>query len=134
MGFISCAQKYPVSTFRPKNPVLQDSILIFNQDCELVSQLPTTYLSTNLLMIYNCSSFAHSSTLLILSLSFIFFLQSRVTCSPIQKKPNTSQLFIVQLVQYSINKLSFFHFYLSIRPVFPFRCCRTIPGMALFVL
>ncbi|NBI92184.1 hypothetical protein D3Z45_16805, partial [Lachnospiraceae bacterium] len=25
----------------PKNPALQDSILVFNQDCELVSQLPT---------------------------------------------------------------------------------------------
>ena len=32
--------KYPVSTFHPKNPALQDSILVFNQDCELVSQLP----------------------------------------------------------------------------------------------
>ena len=44
MGFISCAKKYPVSTFRPKNPVLQDSILIFNQDCELVSQLPIDFI------------------------------------------------------------------------------------------
>ena len=43
MGLISCAKKYPVSTFHPKNPALQDSILVFNvfnQDCELVSQLP----------------------------------------------------------------------------------------------
>ena len=40
MGFISCAKKYPVSTFHPKNPALQDSTLVFNQDCELVSQLP----------------------------------------------------------------------------------------------
>lgn len=39
MGLISCAKKYPVSTFHPKNPALQDSILVFNQDCELVSQL-----------------------------------------------------------------------------------------------
>ena len=43
MGLISCAKKYPVSTFHPKNPALQDSILVFNQDCELVSQLPTIY-------------------------------------------------------------------------------------------
>lgn len=42
MGFISYAPKYPVSTFHPKNPALQDSILVFNQDCELVSQLPIT--------------------------------------------------------------------------------------------
>ena len=41
MGFISYAQKYPVSTFHPKNPALQDSIFVFNQDCELVSQLPS---------------------------------------------------------------------------------------------
>lgn len=40
MGFISCAKKYLVSTFHTKNPALQDSILVFNQDCELVSQLP----------------------------------------------------------------------------------------------
>lgn len=40
MGLISCAKKYPVSTFHPKNPALQDSILVFNQDCELVLQLP----------------------------------------------------------------------------------------------
>ena len=40
MGFISYAQKNPVYTFHPKNPALQDSILVFNQDCELVSQLP----------------------------------------------------------------------------------------------
>ena len=40
MGFISYAKKYPVSTFHSKNPALQDSILVFNQDCELVSQLP----------------------------------------------------------------------------------------------
>lgn len=25
MGLISCAKKYPVSTFHPKNPALQDS-------------------------------------------------------------------------------------------------------------
>lgn len=37
MELISCAKKYPVSTFHPKNPALQDSILVFNQDCELVS-------------------------------------------------------------------------------------------------
>ena len=43
MGLISCAKKYPVSTFHPKNPALQDSILVFNQDCELVSQLPNKY-------------------------------------------------------------------------------------------
>ena len=43
MGFISCAPKYPVSTFHFKNPALQDSILVFNQDCELVSQLPITF-------------------------------------------------------------------------------------------
>lgn len=42
MGLISCAKKYPVSTFHPKNPALQDSILVFNQDCELVSQLPNS--------------------------------------------------------------------------------------------
>lgn len=41
MGFISCAKKYPVSTFHIKNPAMQDSSLVFNQDCELVSQLPT---------------------------------------------------------------------------------------------
>lgn len=28
------------ATFHPKNPAMQDSILVFNQDCELVSQLP----------------------------------------------------------------------------------------------
>ena len=28
------------ATFHSKNPALQDSILVFNQDCELVSQLP----------------------------------------------------------------------------------------------
>ena len=44
MGLISCAKKYPVSTFHPKNPALQDSILVFNQDCELVSQLPNLVL------------------------------------------------------------------------------------------
>ena len=44
MGLISCAKKYPVSTFHPKNPALQDSILVFNQDCELVSQLPKIHL------------------------------------------------------------------------------------------
>lgn len=44
MGLISCAKKYPVSTFHPKNPALQDSILVFNQDCELVSQLPNYFL------------------------------------------------------------------------------------------
>ena len=27
-------------TFHSRNPALQDSILVFNQDCELVSQLP----------------------------------------------------------------------------------------------
>ena len=46
MGLISCAKKYPVSTFHPKNPALQDSILVFNvfnQDCELVSQLPIVF-------------------------------------------------------------------------------------------
>ena len=30
-------------TFHSKNPALQDSILVFNQDCELVSQLPSVY-------------------------------------------------------------------------------------------
>ena len=40
MGFISYAKKNPGYTFHPKNPALQDSILVFNQDCELVSQLP----------------------------------------------------------------------------------------------
>ena len=44
MGFISYAKKNPVYTFHPKNPALQDSILVFNQDCELVSQLPTSFL------------------------------------------------------------------------------------------
>ena len=28
------------ATFHSRNPALQDSILVFNQDCELVSQLP----------------------------------------------------------------------------------------------
>ena len=28
------------ATFHSKNPAMQDSILVFNQDCELVSQLP----------------------------------------------------------------------------------------------
>lgn len=31
MGFISCTPKYPVYTFHPKNPALQDSILLFSQ-------------------------------------------------------------------------------------------------------
>ena len=43
MGFISCTKKYPVSTFHIKNPAMQDSILVFNQDCELVSQLPIKF-------------------------------------------------------------------------------------------
>lgn len=32
------------ATFHSKNPALQDSILVFNQDCELVSQLPINYI------------------------------------------------------------------------------------------
>lgn len=32
------------ATFHSKNPALQDSILVFNQDCELVSQLPNSYI------------------------------------------------------------------------------------------
>lgn len=31
------------ATFHSRNPALQDSILVFNQDCELVSQLPNYY-------------------------------------------------------------------------------------------
>lgn len=34
------------ATFHSKNPALQDSILVFNQDCELVSQLPIYYVLT----------------------------------------------------------------------------------------
>ena len=33
------------TVFHTKNPALQDSILVFNQDCELVSQLPNETLS-----------------------------------------------------------------------------------------
>ena len=36
------------ATFHSKNPALQDSILVFNQDCELVSQLP----NQNILLIF----------------------------------------------------------------------------------
>lgn len=44
-------QKYPVSTFHSKNPALQDSILVFNQDCEPVSQL-STYKNTKTLLLH----------------------------------------------------------------------------------
>ena len=50
MGFISRAKKYPVSSFHPKNPALQDSRLVFNQDHELVSQLPKNNLR------YDCNT------------------------------------------------------------------------------
>ena len=53
MGLISCAKKYPVSTFHPKNPAMQDSILVFNQDCELVSQLPKSIRQKNFENIQN---------------------------------------------------------------------------------
>ena len=32
------------ATFHSKNLAMQESILVFNQDCELVSQLPIHYL------------------------------------------------------------------------------------------
>lgn len=57
MGLISCAQKYPVSTFHPKNPALQDSILVFNQDCELVSQLPIFHIVR--VPVYNAMVFGY---------------------------------------------------------------------------
>ena len=53
MGFISYAKKNPGYTFHPKNPALQDSILVFNQDCELVSQLPINYIKFYILYILN---------------------------------------------------------------------------------
>lgn len=56
MGFISCAKKYLVSTFHTKNPALQDSILVFNQDCELVSQLPTLFIISSQLQIHFITS------------------------------------------------------------------------------
>ena len=39
-GFDVACHKLTTATFHSKNPALQDSILVFNQDCELVSQLP----------------------------------------------------------------------------------------------
>jgi len=52
------------ATFHSRNPALQDSILVFNQDCELVSQLPIWTLCPKVLQtqkgqlqtftVYNC--------------------------------------------------------------------------------
>jgi len=45
-AFLLC-HKLMTATFHSKNPAMQDSILVFNQDCELVSQLPNNNLSVS---------------------------------------------------------------------------------------
>lgn len=54
MRFIYCACNLRISTFHPQNPALQDSVLSFNQNCELVSQLPIAIIIFNFILSLLC--------------------------------------------------------------------------------